>query len=371
MPLRTPFLSVTLEGQDITPWVSGVSVTEDDKQSDSLCVTIPDPRMLYSDALFEGSVAEVDLGYAEANQHAMMIRATITKVEQTYPEGGIPTVTLKGEDKSIALGLVEKRKVWRDQSISAIVNAVASPYGFSRIDVQLTPEPTITKPIHQDGKTDLAFLQELADRYHARCFVELDENNHEVLFFISERHIVRLRRPERLVLTYRGGPSSNMLNFSPRFDSSYIDRLKQVSDVDKHGQTISTTAHEPEDVVVWELDRARLAQASSEDRDRIQQLYQVGAQRKRDLQQQLTHSHPTVGLVSPDQADLESTNDSLESRRLGMTASGSTYGNIWLRAKSNVEIDGANERFNGVWYVNSVTHKLDSGGYKTDFRCLR
>src|SRR5262245_33482319 len=112
MPLRTPFLSVTLEGQDITPWVSGVSITEDDKQSDSVSVTVPDPRMLYSDALFEGSITEIDLGYAEPGQHAMMIRATITKVEQSYPDGGVPTVTLKGEDKSITLGLVEKRKVW-------------------------------------------------------------------------------------------------------------------------------------------------------------------------------------------------------------------------------------------------------------------
>jgi len=42
-----------------------------------------------------------------------------------------------------------------------------------------------------------------------------------------------------------------------------------------------------------------------------------------------------------------------------------------MRAKSNVLIDGASSRFNGRWYVNSVTHKVDGSGYKTDFKCLR
>jgi phage protein D len=54
-----------------------------------------------------------------------------------------------------------------------------------------------------------------------------------------------------------------------------------------------------------------------------------------------------------------------------MTASGSTFGNIWLRAKSNVTVEGVGERFSGDWYVSSVTHKIDGGGYKTDFRCVR
>jgi phage protein D len=54
-----------------------------------------------------------------------------------------------------------------------------------------------------------------------------------------------------------------------------------------------------------------------------------------------------------------------------MNASGTTMGNIWLRAKSIVNVEGVSERFNGDWYVNSVTHKIDDNGYKTDFKCIR
>lgn len=372
MPIRTPFLQVKLEGQDITDWVGSVSVTEDDKQADSVVISIPDPLLLYSDALFEGSTTEVDMGYTEPNQHALMIRATITKVEQSYPENGNPSVTLKGEDLSIQMALVEKKKNWKDQSVSNIVRTVVNPYGFSKVTVRVDPDTMIkSKPLHQDGKTDLAFLQETAGKYHSKCFIELDEKNQESFYFIPERQIVKLKRPGKLILTYRSGPNSNLLSFSPRFDSSYIDRVRTVTDVDHNGSTISSREKPLADITIWQLDTTLLQLASKADRDRIRSLYQAGVARKRALQEKLNARKPAVGHVSPDQADVESTNDTLESRSQGLSATGMALGNIWLRAKSNVDIEGVNQRFAGSWYVNSVTHRLDNNGYRTEFKCVR
>ncbi len=208
MPLRSPYYSVKIEGVDVTSWIDSVSVTEDDKQADNIQIAIPDPRMIYADAIFEGSTAEVDLGYAEANQHALMIRATLTKVELSYPDGGVPTLTLQGEDKSIEMGYEEKKLVRRGKTVGAIVRAVAEPYGFAGgVTIGLNPDPKIGAGlVHQDGKTDLAFLQELAQKYFAKCFVELDEQGNEVLYFIPERRVVKLRRPDDLLLQYRMGP---------------------------------------------------------------------------------------------------------------------------------------------------------------------
>ncbi|HEY9830330.1 MAG TPA: contractile injection system protein, VgrG/Pvc8 family [Stenomitos sp.] len=383
MPVRTPFYqvkmgckNVTLEGAgsgvDITPWISAVTVVEDDRQADNVTLTIPDPRLIYADALFEGSYVAVDIGYAEPNQHAFMLRALITKVELSYPQNGIPTLTLKGEDKSILMGLKEKRKVWRNQTVTAIVREVARSYGFASVEAQLNPDPEIrSHPINQDGKTDLAFLQDLAKRYHAKCFVELDEQGREVLYFIPDRRIVQLRRPDQLILQYRNGSFSNLVSFSPSFDSSYIDRLKEINDVDHRGNRIQSQERQPTEEVLWSLDD-QLPQASESDRSKIRTLYKQGVDLKKDLQKQLTARRAVSGAVAADRTDLESTNDSLESRRQGMTANGSTFGNIWLRAKSKITIVGANPRFNGEWYVSNVTHKIDSsGGYKTDFRCVR
>ena len=202
MNLRTPYYQVKIGdknvargGVDITAWVSSVSVVEDDRQADNVTITVPDPRMIYADALFEGGYVEVDLGYSEQNQHALMIRAIITKVELSYPDNGVPALSLKGEDKSIMMGLQEKKKVWRNRQITDVVGEIGRNYGFSQVEAHLSPDPKINTPINQDGKTDLAFLQELADTYHAKCFVELNENGEEVLYFIPERRIVTLHRP--------------------------------------------------------------------------------------------------------------------------------------------------------------------------------
>jgi len=376
MPLRSPYYSVKIEGVDVSTWISSVSVTEDDKQADSVQISIPDPRLIYADAIFEGSIAEVDIGYAEANQHALMIRATLTKVELSYPDGGVPTLTLQGEDKSIEMGYEEKNRVRHGKTVGAIVHAVADPYGFpGGVKVELNPDPRIgAGRVHQDGKTDLAFLQELAQRYFAKCFVELDEQGQEILYFIPERRVVRLRRPADLHLQYRMGPASNsinLINFSPKFETSYVDRQRQIADLDTNGRRVRSNNQPPSEVVVWRLDETRLGVASDADHKRIKQLYDRGSAKKRQQQAELERPRPGVGRVVPDQGDVDAQSLSLESRKLGMTASGTIAGSIWMRAKSNVLIDGASSRFNGRWYVNSVTHKVDGSGYKTDFKCLR
>ncbi len=372
MSVRTPYMSVRVEGEDVTRWVKEVTVTEDDRRADSVSLSVPDPRMIYADGLVEGSLCEIDLGYAEPNQHALMLRAVLTKIEIRYPADGVPQVKLEGEDRSILLGLEERNKVWRDMTVTEIVRAVAEPYGFARVDARLDPDPRIaSRPLHQDGKTDLAFLQELAQKYHAKCFVELDERGDEILYFLPEREIVRMRRPETLKLSYRKSPRSNLMSFQPRFDGSAIDRLKQVSDVDRLGQTIESRDRPPADPGLWRLDPGRLARANARDRAALQRLHAAGTARKRDIQQRFASPRPGVGEVAPDQADIESTNDALEARSLGTTARGSTFGNIWLRAKSNVLVEGVSSRFDGEWYVSNVTHRIGGQGFKSDFQCSR
>lgn len=371
MPIRTPYYAVRMEGEDITPWVSSAVVVEDDRQADSVTLTIPDQSMIYTDALFEGCVVEVDLGYAEPNQHALMLKAVITKVELSYPETGVSSLTLKGEDKSIMMGLIEKKKRWRDQSVADIVRELGNSHGFPHIEAHLDPPPRTRRSIHQDGKTDLAFLQELAEMYHAKCFVELNEQGEEVLYFIPERRVVGLRRPDELVLRYRMGSDSNLISFAPSFDSSYIDRLKEVEGLDTQGNSVRSQDRPPSEITMWDLNEVRMAQASARDRPIIERLYSRGAECKQDLQRRLTARRPAVGEVTPDQDAVESTNETLEARRLGMSASGTTFGNIWLRAKSNVTLRGVSERFNGKWYVSNVTHKIDGSGYKSDFKCVR
>ncbi|MDH6464722.1 phage protein D [Micromonospora sp. A200] len=370
LPARVTYFSVVVEGQDITPWVSAVQVIEDDRLADSTTITVNDPRMIYADALMEGCVAEIDLGYAEPGQHALLLRALITKVEVTYPENGVPQVKIKGEDKSIEMGLAEKKKNWTSTTVNAIVTKIGKPYHFAGIVASLNPDPRVTRE-NQDAKTDLAFLQDLAKKYTAKCFVELDENENEVLYFIPDRRILHLNRADKLVLRYRQGPGSNLMTFSPAFDASFIDRVKEVNDIDDGGQAVNTPPQPPVEVFIWPLASDLRSRARRADLDRINALYDVGVQAREKLQRELATPKPTTGAVAATQQQLDDETGALESRRLGMSATGTTVGSIWMRAKCNVSIIGVHERFAGDWYVTSVTHTIDTSGYKTDFKAVR
>jgi phage protein D len=368
---RVPYYKITLEKQDITEWVDSVSAVEDDRQADSVTVTIPDPRMIYADALFEGSEMNVDMGYAEKDQHAPILRAIVTKVEVNYPDNGTPKLSLKGEDRSILMGLKEENKYWRNLKVTEIVTKIAKPYGFKKVDASLANDPVRKRPIHQDGKTDLQFVQDLAKKYHARCFVELDAHGDEIFYFIPERRLVNLKRPDKIILTYRMGTGSNLISFSPSFDSSYIDREREVNDVDRKGNKVQSRDTTPTQEVIWTLDSIRMALANKRDTDTINALYKAGADRKKKLAKDLHARQKVVGEVLVDQGDSEPDSDTFQSRRLGMTATGVTMGNIWLRSKTNVFIHGTNERFNGDWYVSRVTNRIDGSGFKTEFKCVR
>ncbi len=370
MMTRTPYYKVTIEGEDITAWVSAVQVVEDDRQADSVTLTVPDPRMAFGDALMEGCRVEADLGYAEKDQHALLIKAMITKVDVSYSDGGIPGIKLSGEDKSIEMGLTERTKLWSKTTVGAIVRQIGQTYGFSSVSVRLSPDPKVVAE-HQDGKTDLAFLQDLAKIYHAKCFVELDENDQEVLYFIPERRVVTLRRPDTLVLRYRQGPGSTLQSFSPSFDASYVDRMRDVKDVGDKGDQLKSPPEPPAEVAMWSLPRDLEARVRRSDLARLNALFAAGAGHRKELQAKLAARRPSPGTVARTQADLDATSDVLESRRLGMSASGSIFGSIWLRAKSNVVIAGVHERFAGQWYVTKVTHTIDTGGYRTEFTCVR
>ena len=112
------------------------------------------------------------------------------------------------------MGLEEKKKVWKDMSVSSVAQEIGQEY-FSNVQVSLDPDPQLEKPLNQDGKTDLAFSRTSHSTYHAKCFVELDENDEEVLYFIPERRIVTTRRADKLVLRYRTGPTSNLIELLP------------------------------------------------------------------------------------------------------------------------------------------------------------
>jgi hypothetical protein len=142
-------------------------------------------------------------------------------------------------------------------------------------------------------------------------------------------------------------------------------------DIDRQGRPVSSQEREPPAFELWDLNRARVAQANRRDQTRVTTLYAIGAVQTLGLQSESRSAAIAVGAVAVDQTEYESINVTLESRSQGESSQGRTFGNIWLRAKSIVTLEGLHQRFNGEWYVTNVQHKIDVHGYVTDFKCER
>jgi len=54
-----------------------------------------------------------------------------------------------------------------------------------------------------------------------------------------------------------------------------------------------------------------------------------------------------------------------------VTAEATTIGLPTLRAKQNIEMRGVGRKFSGVYYVEAVRHRIDSGGYSCELTLRR
>ena len=54
-----------------------------------------------------------------------------------------------------------------------------------------------------------------------------------------------------------------------------------------------------------------------------------------------------------------------------VTAEATTIGLPALRAKQNIELRGVGRKFSGIYYIEAVRHRIDSGGYSCDLTLRR
>jgi len=54
-----------------------------------------------------------------------------------------------------------------------------------------------------------------------------------------------------------------------------------------------------------------------------------------------------------------------------VTAEATTVGLPSLRAKTNIELRGVGRKFNGLYHIEAVRHRIDSGGYSCELTLRR
>lgn len=228
--------------KDITDEIQSFAFEEVDDAKDVLELTICDRNLQFvDDPLFqEGNEIHFRFGYA-GNLSDLHI-AIIEDIEYDFPDGGMPTVTLKAYDKSTIMAKSGEQKVWQAAApglrYSDVATQIAQKHG-------LTPIVTETHGKHlripQDGVTDAKFLKTLAGKARTADgkggFVYFVQGN-ELHF-----HPKGMDDAPGVVLEYFIGGTGTLRSFKPKSNKQESDKSKSVKAVGVDPRAKKTVTH--------------------------------------------------------------------------------------------------------------------------------
>jgi uncharacterized protein len=290
------------------------------------------------------------IGYAPDPLEDVFV-GEVTGVEASFPNGGVPTMTLIAHDylNRLSQGSYARGFGFLPDAITAAILS-AENLLLPIIDPAVIAGSTAIAVLNiifkgtgrkQKGQSDLQLLEEIAQQYDADFWVEGD------VLYLSR--FIKEYTP-RLTLTW----GESLLDFSPR--------------VSLVGQVVGVSARFilreiPLAFLVtvfWDFDRESLG---------ISVVPGAAAAVAKSL------SGGIITLIDrPIGSPADITNSALmlahELRNKlnnRLTGRGSAIGDPRIRAGAVIRLEGLGPDFSGDYRVSSATHSIDSGGYRTNF----
>jgi phage protein D len=359
---------------DLSGDLSSFSVEQHEAQPDMLTVDLPDTYKVLSHALQEGMDVEAEIGTGD--DHAVVFRGRIYKVDGAFPDSAVPTLQLKAYDGTMKMGLKKKSRPFADMALSDIVNTIAADY-FTDINVDLVGDPQFDgNGIRQDDETDLAFLTRLAAAYGCVMYVRPGDSD-DTFNFIAQYNVMSAD-PEVTFHYGRSDVEHRLLSFRSSADVSDIRIPRTLSGIDyKTGTTVDVTTANIFDVgddddPFFDENLTAFREANPIKAAQIEVLLGAAPAVQSALRLELGESTrdgiPTF-VTDPEMATLAQNQFSVSLR--GMRASGRAVGVKELFARTSTSVEDVGGRFSGRWYVSQVRHALTRDGFMTDFECRR
>jgi phage protein D len=310
-----------------------------------------------SDGVFDiDNKFELSMGYA-SEKLVPMFKGEVTGVNATFPNGGMPTMTLVAHDYLNRLARGSYARGFGPLA-DALVVAIMSAENLlvPLIDPALMTVSTAMTALNVifggsgtkqgrrgDGETDLKMLERIAAKYDADFWVEGDTLYFSRFFFKEYSPSIELAW------------GKSLLEFSPQ-----ISTVGQIASV-----AMKFTLRElPLSFLVsvfWDFDRETLGisvvpgESASFTKAANGPAITIADQ---------PISSPT-DIANSALVILSKLRKKLNNR---LTGSGSAVGNPDIRAGAILRLDGLGPDFSGDYRVTSATHTLDTGGYRTSFQ---
>jgi len=348
-----PRYEVSVGGRDVTQDISAdvLSVSYEDHATDADMATLSlaNPGNRWTDAaLFEqGNILELAIGYG----HALtpVFKGPITRPEPSFPEDGVPTLTLRAYDLSHPMRRDEepntpgrsgkKATTWQEITDSDLAKQIAQKHGIPELDIEETK--LVIPYVAQGNETDWAFLKRRAERIGFEVFVERDAFH----FHAPRDSLAQIP----CALEYR----KNLRSFEVRLSIE-----KQVTKVIVKGWDAENK--EPIVAIASGEDTVRSVLGLQAASDFVKEDFGEGAKLLHDLVPRTVKEAEELA-----RAYLKRSKYTL------LQGSGSVVGDPALKAKTLVEIAGVGTRYSGSYYVTKVTHSIGDGGYTSEFECSR
>lgn len=438
-----PMYQLKVEGTlievDFTKYIQSIEFESAADLADVITITVNNPGLqlegadeehpdLTAHKIFQpGNEVELRGGYGRAD--TFIGRAILAKHLPNFPEDGMPTLVIKGYDKSHLMmdiaGPVQATKenktklttprpvdqnddqgtAYVDMKASDIVAKIADKYGFTK-DIDATTRKLAAATgdgvIQKKGMKDYELVRILANLNIRDFFVDYDPTRKQwVLHWVKPNDN---QQPE-LVFSYGKGDDSSLLSF----ECEYGIR-----------ESVTTIV-----VLAWDRDNERwISAAEVEDVDGIDPKYHAGGGRMERAKpvptQKLTTNDPSALAKKPAKNNtkakkakqqaaantrnlIDKTIESATQFRLAAAgtaidiradkpfeslAEATEYAQRWFKARKDAflvgkgrligveslksrqvhRLEGLGPRLSGNWYFISVTHRFEAdGGYTCDF----
>lgn len=297
------------------------------------------------------------MGYAPDPLEEMFL-GEVTGVQVTFPNGGMPAMTLVAHDY---LHRLTQGKYVRgfgflpDFLIASILSAenlliplidpavIAGSTAIAVLDIIF--KGTGRRQALPAGQSDLELLQEIATTYDAEFWV--DGNVLYLSRFLKEY-------TPRLTLTW----GESLLDFSPQ-----VSTIGQVVGVARK----FTLREIPLDFLVtvfWDFDRESLGISIVPGAVASMTKSLIGTASTRN-------DKPIASPADITSSAMEITHELRSKLNNRLTGSGSAIGDPRIRAGAVMRLEGLGPDFSGDYRIKSATHAIDSSGYRTNFEVYK
>lgn len=371
-----PDFRIEINGEPVPAVLRGhvtrISYQNGIKGADRVEVSIANPNLRWLDhpLLALDNRFSLWLGYAPDPLEQMFV-GEITGTNASFPNGGMPTLTLVAHDLLQRMSIGSKNRAFKinvptvnhlpldDLAVISAVGAMnglipaVDPTGaalsFLTYLLGFAAGDEAKKGVRiQEGVSDFEFLSQLASENGLELYI--DHTAEPKGYVMRLPFMIRDFSPS---LSLKWGES--LLDFSPN--------LTNVGQVAAVTSRIWLPSIQKEIVIVlsWNFDRASFDLMVYPDLGEIEEVVGVEKAKK-------TIKVDANGPVSAPKEILSELLPRLNNR---LTGSGSCLGDLRIRAGRIIQLEGLGIEFSGLYRITSATHSLESSGYRTSFEARK